>query len=144
MPLSATRITHSCRQYLCLGLTIWRLQPVSLTHSCFLYLYICLYLCLGLYHSLGPYGDPNRYDTAAQPVDNLTMADIAQGSFEHSISVVRTSYSLVAAVRVAEPNELALIWFSQYQPYSSSYSPVYVGSDTIPSPLMRSEHCVAS
>lgn len=30
----------------------------------------------------GPYGDPNRFDPAPQPDDNLTMIDIIEGSYE--------------------------------------------------------------
>lgn len=30
----------------------------------------------------GPYGDPNRFDVAPQPADNLTSLDLIQGGYE--------------------------------------------------------------
>ena len=33
----------------------------------------------------GPYGDPNRFDGAPQPADNLTINDVIQGSYERYI-----------------------------------------------------------
>jgi|LauGreSBDMM110SN_4_FD.fasta_scaffold156342_1 dipeptidase len=79
----------------------------------------------------GPYGDPNRFDMAAQPADNLTIIDILQGSYERSISLFRTSYSFVACARNV-PDIFAFIWFSQYAPSSSTYAPIYIASEIIP------------
>ena len=83
----------------------------------------------------GPYGDPNRWDSA--PVDNLTRADVLQGSFERAISMFRTSYSIVAVARAAVPDQLALVWICQYAPSSSSYAPFYVAADAVPAPYSR-------
>ena len=74
---------------------------------------------------------------AAQPADNLTITDIIQGSYERSISLFRTSYSFVATARAAVPDQLALLWFSQYAPSSSSYTPLYLASENAPLPLSR-------
>ena len=79
----------------------------------------------------GPYGDPNRFDMAAQPADNLTMLDIIQGSYERSISLFRTSYSFVAQARQVD-SMMALLWFAQYAPSSSSYAPLYLSTSIVP------------
>jgi dipeptidase len=84
----------------------------------------------------GPYGDPNRFDPAAQPADNMTIYDVIQGSYERSISLFRTSYSFVANCRPGVPDELALLWFSTYMPSSSSYTPLYLASENVPLPYM--------
>mmetsp|Transcript_4731 Transcript_4731/g.6492 ORF Transcript_4731/g.6492 Transcript_4731/m.6492 type:complete len:670 (+) Transcript_4731:1-2010(+) len=84
----------------------------------------------------GPYGDPNRFDVAPQPADNLTLVDVIQGSYERSISLFRTSYSFVAVCREV-PDHLALLWFSQYAPSSSSYAPFYVAAEFVPVPYSR-------
>eukprot|EP01035_Chromulina_nebulosa_P019906 gene19906-25861_t len=83
----------------------------------------------------GPYGDPQRYDIA--PVENLTFADMIQGSFERAISMFRTSYSFVAVSRKDVPDELTLLWFSQYAPSSTSYTPFYVSAEELPPPYTR-------
>lgn len=85
----------------------------------------------------GPYGDPNRFDIAAQPDDNLTVVDlVVQGSYERSISLFRTSYSFVAQARPVD-DILALLWFSQYAPSSSSYTPLYVSTENVPKQFSR-------
>eukprot|EP00981_Chlorochromonas_danica_P008430 scaffold2193_cov179-Ochromonas_danica.AAC.9 len=83
----------------------------------------------------GPYGDPNRFDMAA--VDNKTYLEILQGSYERSISLFRTSYSFVSQARPTRPDQLALLWFSQYAPSASSYAPFYVASNHVPKPYMK-------
>eukprot|EP01038_Epipyxis_sp_PR26KG_P012679 gene12679-17000_t len=83
----------------------------------------------------GPYGDPNRWDMT--PVGNLTYTDMIQGSYERAISLFRTSYSFVAVSRPKVPDILALLWFSQYAPSSSSYAPFYVASTIVPAPYSR-------
>lgn len=83
----------------------------------------------------GPYGDPNRFDMAA--VDNKTYLEILQGSYERSISLFRTSYSFVSQARPTKPDQLALLWFSQYAPSASSYAPFYVASNHVPKPYMK-------
>ena len=84
----------------------------------------------------GPYGDPNRFDMAAQPAENMTVMDAIQGSYERSISLFRTSYSFVAQARQV-PDLLSMFWFSQYAPSSSSYVPLYVSSEIVPLPYSR-------
>lgn len=84
----------------------------------------------------GPYGDPNRFDSSPQPMDNLTRMDIVQGSYERAISLFRTSYSFVAVARTAVPDSLSLLWFAQYAPSSASYVPLYVGARKAPSTHM--------
>jgi dipeptidase len=78
----------------------------------------------------GPYGDPNRFDMT--PVDGLTFEQLIQGSYERSISLFRTSYSFVATPRKNVPDILALMWFGQYAPSSTSYAPFYVSSQVVP------------
>ena len=76
----------------------------------------------------GPYGDPARFDVT--PTDGMTMDQALDGSYERSISIFRTSYSFVAVARKnIVSNLLAMIWFGQYQPSTSSYVPVYVHAD---------------
>jgi dipeptidase len=82
----------------------------------------------------GPYGDPNRYDLSL--VDNMTITDLMSGEFGRAISLFRTSYSFVAQGRANKPNELALVWFAPYAPDVSSYTPVYVNADKLPSSLI--------
>jgi dipeptidase len=85
----------------------------------------------------GPYGDPNRFDPAPQPDDNMTVFDIVQGSYERSISLFRTSYSFVATARASVPDVLGLLWFTQYAPSSSSYTPLYISANQAPSTHTR-------
>lgn len=54
-----------------------------------------------------------------------------------AISLFRTSYSFVAVSRQNVPDHLALLWFSQYAPSSSSYAPFYVSTDYVPVPYSR-------
>ena len=75
----------------------------------------------------GPYGDPARFDVA--PVDGMTIAQALQGSYQRSISMFRTSYSFVATARQLKTEMLARLWFSQYQPSTSSYMPIYIAAD---------------
>ena len=75
----------------------------------------------------GPYGDPARFDVAA--VDGMTMPEALAGSYERSISMFRTSYSFVAVARELKTNLLSMLWFSQYQPSTSSYAPVYIAGE---------------
>jgi len=85
----------------------------------------------------GPYGDPNRFDMAAQPDDNMTMTDIIQGTYERAISLFRTSYSIVVQARPDAPDQLALLWFSQYAPSSANYAPLYLAAADVPLPYKR-------
>jgi dipeptidase len=87
-------------------------------------------LTVGL--AAGPYGDPTRFDPAAQPADNLTVVQINEGGFERAISMFRTSYSIVTVPRDTVPDVLSLVWFTQYAPHSSSYVPLYVSAKKLP------------
>ena len=80
----------------------------------------------------GPYGDPERFDPA--PAEGLpTMKDVLQGSYERAISMFRASYSIVCVSRGHLPDSVgALVWFSQYAPHTSTYSPFYVQSSEPP------------
>lgn len=49
----------------------------------------------------------------------------------------RTSYSFVALSRAAVPDQLALMWYGNYNPASSSYAPFYVASDHLPPSYTR-------
>ena len=82
----------------------------------------------------GPFGDPARFDVAA--VDGMTMAQALEGSYQRSISMFRCTYSFVATARKLKTNLLARLWFSQYQPSTSSYLPVYIAAD-LPVQFMR-------
>uniref|UniRef100_A0A7S3H5K0 Dipeptidase n=1 Tax=Spumella elongata TaxID=89044 RepID=A0A7S3H5K0_9STRA len=78
----------------------------------------------------GPYGDPARWDGAQ--TDNMTRVELLSGGFERAISMFRTSYSFVAQSRAAVPDQLARIWYGQYNPASCSYAPLYVASESLP------------
>lgn len=80
----------------------------------------------------GPYGDPERWDPA--PQEGLPeMKDVLQGSYERAISLFRTSYSIVCVARAHMPDSVgAIVWFSQYAPHTSTYSPFYVQSTDAP------------
>jgi dipeptidase len=80
----------------------------------------------------GPYGSPDRFDWAAN--GNMTFAEALSGSYERAISLFRTSYSFVAVPRPSVPDVLALLWYGQYAPSSSSYAPFYLAASTPPKP----------
>lgn len=80
----------------------------------------------------GPYGNPNRWDSS-NTIFNMTMNQELNGSFERSISIFRTSTSIVAEPRGGMPSVLAnRIWFSQYAPSAAAYTPVYVAATKLP------------
>lgn len=84
----------------------------------------------------GPYGDPERWD--ASPSSEMSLVDVMQGSFERAISLFRTSYSFVAVSRKHLPDTVApVMWFTQYAPASSTYTPFYVSSIDAPRPYTR-------
>lgn len=85
----------------------------------------------------GPYGDPERWDPA--PQEGLPeMMDVLQGSYERAISLFRTSYSIVCVSRGHLPDSIgALLWFSQYAPHTSTYSPFYLLSTDAPAAFTR-------
>ena len=81
----------------------------------------------------GPYGDPNRYDPAARPDEDVSAKDATAGIFERSISLFRTSYSTVTQSRAQLPNEVgAKVWVCQYMPAMSAYVPLYVAAPELP------------
>jgi dipeptidase len=80
----------------------------------------------------GPYGDPARFDPAGQPADGLSLMAVNEGGFERAISLFRTSYSIVAVSRQSVPDELSLVWFTQYAPHASAYVPLYVAAKKLP------------
>ena len=83
----------------------------------------------------GPYGDPNRFDVAATADMTKQVAQI--GSFPRTISMFRTSYSFVGKPRSFVPDELSLLFFTQYAPDISTFTPIYVNSDSISSYYTR-------
>jgi len=79
----------------------------------------------------GPYGDPERWDVS--PVDGMDLAEVMEGSFERAISLFRTSYSFVAVSRKHLPDPVSsVLWFSQYAPASTTYTPFYVAATDAP------------
>jgi dipeptidase len=61
-----------------------------------------------------------------------------QGSFERAISLFRTSYSFVAVSRKHLPDTVAsVMWFTQYAPVHSTYTPFYVASVDPPKAYTR-------
>jgi len=85
----------------------------------------------------GPYGDPERFDPAPQE-DLPQMTDVLQGAYERAISLFRTSYSIVCVSRGHLPEAVgALVWFAQYAPHTSTYSPFYLQSAEAPAAFTR-------
>ncbi|EGZ04502.1 hypothetical protein PHYSODRAFT_536256 [Phytophthora sojae] len=82
----------------------------------------------------GPYGDPDRYDAA--PNGDLTQADIDRGHFERAISIFRASYSFVSILDRYNPDN-AFLWFGQYAPHATTYTPVFVQVSEVPKQLSR-------
>ncbi|DBA03333.1 TPA: hypothetical protein N0F65_004610 [Lagenidium giganteum] len=79
----------------------------------------------------GPYGNPDRYDSVSA---DLTGADVRKGRFERAISIFRASYSYVTVLdRTSEDN--ALVWFGQYAPHATAYTPVFAKVSEVPQPL---------
>lgn len=82
----------------------------------------------------GPYGDPNRFDLWSN--GNMTVWDANEGEFPRTISLFRTSYSFVAEPRVfgdeGFENKIGKLWISQYAPDISTYTPIYIQSDSLP------------
>ncbi|CAE7683826.1 unnamed protein product, partial [Symbiodinium microadriaticum] len=63
----------------------------------------------------------------------MTIWDTLDGTFPRSISLFRTSTSIVAQARKHVPNILGLVWVSQYAPDMSSYVPFYVATSKLSS-----------
>lgn len=78
-----------------------------------------------------------RWDRA--PNGNLTEAKLDTGSFERAIDMFRTVVSIVATPRSNVPDELSLVWISQYAPSRSVYVPFYVVGET-PTPYSKGSY----
>ncbi len=84
----------------------------------------------------GPYGEPNRWDWS--PTGNMSLFNASRGSFERAISLFRTSYSVIAQARPHLPAQVgALLWYAQYAPSVSSYTPIYVAAEEPPVEFTR-------
>lgn len=78
----------------------------------------------------GPYGNPNRFDPA--PVDNMTLVEAISGSYERSISMFRTAYSVVSQARAAYPGSIgARVWFCPSTSRAGAYVPMYVSAEQV-------------
>uniref|UniRef100_A0AAV1U0N2 Dipeptidase n=1 Tax=Peronospora matthiolae TaxID=2874970 RepID=A0AAV1U0N2_9STRA len=82
----------------------------------------------------GPYGNPDRYD--ASPNGDLTQEDLSRGHFERAISIFRASYSFVSILDPHNPDN-AFLWFGQYAPHATIYTPVFVQVTDVPQQLSR-------
>ncbi|DBA03358.1 TPA: hypothetical protein N0F65_004635 [Lagenidium giganteum] len=80
----------------------------------------------------GPYGNPDRYDPGVN--GDLTQKDIDRGHFERAISIFRASYSFVSVLDPSNEDN-ALIWFGQYAPHATTYTPVYAKVSEIPAEI---------
>jgi len=67
----------------------------------------------------------------------MTVWDAMEGEYPRTISLFRTSYSFVAQARSGVHNVLTRVWMSQYAPDASSYIPLYVATETLPSSLIK-------
>lgn len=84
----------------------------------------------------GPYGDPNRFDVSDTP--DMTIMQALQGEFPRTISLFRTSYSFVAEPRKGEVGSVfPRMWFGQYAPDQSTFVPLYVLAQQLPSSWIR-------
>lgn len=79
-----------------------------------------------------PFGDPTRYDVG--PLGNFTHKEIKEaGEFGRAISIARTSYVGMARSTTKLPREVgAMLYFSQQQPSSSVFVPVYLAAAKVP------------
>jgi hypothetical protein len=58
----------------------------------------------------------------------MTIWEANEGEFPRAISLFRTSYSFVTEPRKDKPDLFARMWFGQYAPDSTTYTPIYVQS----------------
>lgn len=83
-----------------------------------------------------PYGDPDRYDTA--PNGAMSSQRVSSGEFARGISLFRTSYASVSRSCAHLPRAVgALLLFSQHQPDTSTFLPLYVSAGIVAKPLTR-------
>mmetsp|Transcript_27697 Transcript_27697/g.30243 ORF Transcript_27697/g.30243 Transcript_27697/m.30243 type:complete len:693 (-) Transcript_27697:307-2385(-) len=83
----------------------------------------------------GPYGDPNRWDLGQN--GEMTVWEANEGEFQRTISLFRTSYSFVAEPRQGIDDVFQRLWFSQYAPDSSTYTPLYIAANSLPKPFIK-------
>ena len=62
----------------------------------------------------------------------MTRIELLSGGYERAISMFRTSYSFIAQSRASVPDQLARMWYGQYNPASCSFVPLYVASESLP------------
>jgi hypothetical protein len=67
----------------------------------------------------------------------MTARDAIEGEFPRAIGLFRTSQSYIVQARRYVPNILSLVWFCQYAPDSSTYTPLYIASKAMPRSWMR-------
>jgi len=86
----------------------------------------------------GPFSDPDRYDLSAS-LDGTVPIEVANsGFYERSISIYRTSTTVISQVRGFMPNLIGpRIWFGVYAPSGNTYSPIYLSAADIPDPYMK-------
>jgi hypothetical protein len=58
-----------------------------------------------------------------------------------AIGMFRTSYSFVAMSRPNVPDQLALMWYGNYNPAASQYTPLYLASEYLPEAYTRYVRC---
>ncbi|KAI0563274.1 Peptidase C69 [Gracilaria domingensis] len=84
----------------------------------------------------GPYGDPNRYDIAYD--GNMSRARARSGEFGRAVSLFRTSYTTISRSNPNLPREVgSMMYYSQQQPSSSVFVPLYVSVQSIPKVFSR-------
>lgn len=81
------------------------------------------------------------FDLLALDVTDYLLHELFALFLHRAISMFRTSYSFVALSRAAVPNQLALMWYGNYNPASCSYAPFYVASEHLPPSYTRYVVC---
>lgn len=75
----------------------------------------------------GPYGTPNRWRPMTWTVDSIEYV------WERPISTQQTGFSFVSQSRSWLPNAVGgVLWYGVDDTYTTCYSPLYCGIDTIP------------
>ncbi|CAN8076922.1 unnamed protein product [Agarophyton chilense] len=84
----------------------------------------------------GPYGDPDRYDTGSN--GNMSFERAASGEFGRAVSLFRTSYTTLSRSKMSLPRQVgSMMYYSQQQPSSSAFVPIYISVESIPNELSR-------
>jgi len=77
----------------------------------------------------GPFGNPNRYATAA----NQRPAGVNYDGWERAISMFRCSYVIVGQARSWMPPAIGgVVWFGEDAPHSTVFIPFYAGITSVP------------